>query len=224
MLPEPSDTSAASKPPVARQVIILAHPDPASFNASMARTYAEVAAEAGHEVVLRDLYRIPFDPVLKVHEQPGRDDFKLSADVAEEIELIAGASAYVLVYPIWFGTPPAMMKGYVERVLGAGVSPRAVRERVHTALLGDRRLLSLTSSGNSRAWLEEQGAWTALRNTMDIYLRNAFGARTHDHLHLHSISRGLSPRFVREELRKVRDKAVETCGEIEVETRRRHFA
>jgi len=195
-----------------KHVVVLCHPESDSFNASVARTYCETVQALGQEAILRDLYRLNFDPVLKSHEQPGRTDFELSDDVAEELELLEGVDVFVLVYPIWFGTPPAMMKGYVERVLGAGFSHRAVRARQFHPMLSGNRLLSFTSSGTTRQWLEEQGAWRSLRQLFDGYLAHAFSLEGHEHIHFSAIVDGLKERFVNEHLEEVRQRAREICS------------
>lgn len=195
----------------AKHVVILCHPEEDSFNASVARTYCETVAGIGHEAVLRDLYRIGFDPVLKATEQPGRPDFQLEADVANELDVINGADVFVLVYPIWFGTPPAMMKGYVERVFGSGFSHRAVRARQYHPMLSGSRLLSFTSSGTTQQWLEEQGAWRSLRQLFDQYIAQAFSLDRHEHVHFSAIVEGLKPRFIEENLEQVRQEARKIC-------------
>src|SRR3546814_7749880 len=91
----------------------------------------------------------------------GDPGFQSLPDVAEEVRLISGASVFVLIYPIWFGTPPAMLKGYVERVLGTGFSYRDVSENQEKALLTGAHLLSFTSTGNTKTWLNEQAQWLA---------------------------------------------------------------
>jgi NAD(P)H dehydrogenase (quinone) len=207
-------TSAPKASRQAKHVVILCHPDEDSFNASVARTYCEAVSKIGHEVVLRDLYRIGFDPVLKATEQPGRSDFQLGVDVADELAIIQGADAFVLVYPIWFGTPPAMMKGYVERVLGSGFSHRAVRARQYHPMLSGSRLLSFTSSGTTKQWLEEQGAWRSLRQLFDQYIAQAFSLEKHEHVHFSAIVDGLKPRFIAENLEQVRQEARKICSEL----------
>lgn len=167
-----------SGPP--KHVVILCHPEERSFNASVAQTNCETVREVGHEAVLRDLYRMNFDPVLKATEQPGRSDFELENDIGQELDVIRGADAFVLVYPLWFGTPPAMMKGYVERVLGSGFSHRAVRARQYHPMLSGSRLMSFTSSGTTQQWLEEQGAWRSLRQLFDQYIAHAFSLERHE--------------------------------------------
>lgn len=191
---------------VPKHVVILSHPSSDSFNATVAEEYCAVVREIGQEVILRDLYRMNFDPVLKANEQPGSANYSVSGDVAHELELLAGVSVLVLVYPIWFGTPPAMLKGYVERVLGSGFSHRAVRARAQNRLAGTH-MLSLTSSGTTKQWLEEQGAWMSLRMVFDHYLENAFSLASADHVHFSAVVTGLKDQDVREYLEEVRQAA-----------------
>ena len=205
-----SNTQQAEKAP--KHAVILCHPDVDSFNMAVARRYCDAVKKIGHRVVLRDLYRIGFDPVLKSRERPTSEDFELAPDVAAEIDLISGADVFVLVYPIWFGTPPAMMKGYVERVLGAGFPWGAVRQRLPHPMLADRRLLSFTSSGTSKQWLEEQGAWLSLRKLFDDYLMRAFSLASADHVHFASIVEGMAERVLNEHLQKVEEAARRVCS------------
>jgi NAD(P)H dehydrogenase (quinone) len=125
---------------------------------------------------------------------------------------LQGAAAFVLIYPIWFGTPPAMLKGYVERVLGAGFTHRALRNRQFNPLLSGRRLLSFTSSGTTMQWLEDEGAWMSLRTVFDGYVANAFSLVEHDHIHFPSVIQGLSQWFVNNYLDDVSDAARQICA------------
>lgn len=189
---------------VPKHAVILCHPRRDSFNGSVADAYCAAVKEIGHTVCLRDLYRIGFDPVLKDEEQPGGAEFGPLPDVAEELRLLSGASVFVFVYPIWFGTPPAMMKGYVERVLGSGFSHRDMREQHRSPLLTNAHLLSLTSSGNSKNWLDEQAQWLSLRGVFDHYLRKVFSMASDDHVHFAPINDRATERFVAECLEEVR--------------------
>jgi NAD(P)H dehydrogenase (quinone) len=206
MVPEPEETAMTHDGPP-KHSVILCHPEPDSFNAAVAARYCSVVRAIGHEVVLRDLYGIGFDPVLRGREQPGRSDFLLGDDVADELELLAGTSIFVFVYPVWFGTPPAMLKGYVERVLGAGFSHRAVRERAFHPLADGAHLLSFTSSGATQQWLSEQGALSSLRQVFDHYLKNGFSFASADHVHFSALIEGTGERYVRECLANVEEKA-----------------
>ncbi len=202
----------ALKLPKPRHAVILAHPDEDSFNAAVARTWCETARACGHEAELRDLYRLGFDPVLKPREQPRPDRYAMSNDVAAELAVIASADVFVLVYPVWFGAPPAILKGYVDRVLGAGFDYGSIRERAHHRFMTGKLLVSISTSGNSLQWLDEQGAWISLRSVFGDYLAKAFSMARSEHLHLANIVDNMTERHVQEELYRVTELARAICG------------
>lgn len=212
-----SPTSNASL----RHAVILCHPDPESFNHAIADTYCDTVRKLGHEVILRDLYGMSFDPLLKAHERPTLAGFHISPDVEEEIERLKTCDIVVLVYPIWFGTPPAMLKGYVERVLGAGINPRDVEERAPKSFLAGKRLLSFTTSANSEPWLNEQGQWLSLRYIFDWYLTHAFGMLPDDHVHFANITTGMPKLWADRHLYQVEEQARKTSALIMADRRRR---
>ena len=203
--------NATSEP---KHAVILCHPDPESFNAAVSKTYCEAVRARFHEAIVRDLYGLKFDPVLQASEQPSAIDFVPFADVATELDALGNASVIVLVYPIWFGTPPAMLKGYVDRVLGAGFGHRLMRERGGGSVAAGKHLVSITTSGNSSQWLESQGAMVSLHNVFDNYLANAFSMASHSHLHLSGIVDDLSELHGRRELYRVTEIADATCAKL----------
>jgi putative NADPH-quinone reductase len=102
--------------------IILAHPNPGSFNHAIARTATEVARTAGHAVTLHDLYREQFPPLLSAAEL--QEDAKLEPVVAQRCREIADADGIIVVHPNWWGMPPAILKGWMDRVLRPDVAYR----------------------------------------------------------------------------------------------------
>jgi NAD(P)H dehydrogenase (quinone) len=64
-------------PAAIRHVVLLCHPDKNSFDAAVAAKYCEVVTASGQTTVVRDLYQLNFDPILKLREIPGRDDFAI---------------------------------------------------------------------------------------------------------------------------------------------------
>lgn len=201
----------------ARHVVILAHPDPQSFNAAVAHTYCEAVRECGQEAILRDLYAMKFDPVLKNEERPDRRAFEVAGDVRAELEAIKDCDVVAFIYPIWFGLPPAMMKGYVDRVIGAGVTPHQVQDRAGQGPLTARHMVTITTSGASDAWLDEQGQVESLRELSSRYLLRAFSMKSADYLHIGSIVEGLSQRFVDQHLFDVRERARKVCARLNME-------
>ncbi|ACB76399.1 NAD(P)H-dependent oxidoreductase [Opitutus terrae] len=98
--------------------LILAHPNPASFNHAIATTAATELRRLGHTVVLHDLYAERFDPILPAAEFA--QDAKLPALIAAHCAEIAAADGIIIVHPNWWGQPPAILKGWIDRVLRAG--------------------------------------------------------------------------------------------------------
>ena len=194
--------------------MILCHPDPSSFNHAIAVAYCDAVRAAGQVVVLRDLYAIGFDPVLKAAERPTTVAAAYGQNVLDEVDTISGCDVFVLVYPIWFGTPPAMLKGYVERVFGAGVQPEALQGRVRTDLLGGKRLLSFSTSAASKIWLDEQGQGQGLNSVFDQYIVHAFGMRSQEHRRFAHITQDLRKQFADQYLRDVAVQAQRTCAQI----------
>ena len=197
-----------------KHAVILCHPDPRRFNHAVARAYCDAVRAPGQTVVLRDLYALGFDPVLKSNERPTIDNPIVSRDVTAELDLLAGSDVLVLIYPIWFGSPPAMMKGYIERVLGTGVRPEAIRKQAPTDPLGGKRLLSLTTSATTDIWLNEQGQEQGLRSVLDLYLVHAFGMHSQEHKRFDHITPKLSQRFANQYFLEVVTQAQRTCAQI----------
>ncbi|MFZ5667933.1 MAG: NAD(P)H-dependent oxidoreductase [Pseudomonadota bacterium] len=191
-----------------KHAIIVGHPDPDSFTLSVARAYVAAVERLGHTTRLRDLYRLDFDPRLTLAEC--RDS--PADDALAERRAIADADVFVFIYPFWFNTPPAIVKGYVERVFGAGFGYARQVQGGQGPLLAGRRLLSFTSSGSSRAWLEEQGAWLSLKMLFDDYLARLCGLEVIDHVHFASVTADLEPRWVEENLALVAAKVAALFG------------
>jgi len=103
-----------------RVSVILAHPSRKSFNCAVARACVAALRANGHAVSFHDLYRERFDPVLPAKER--EKDVRLPAAIARHCREIAAAEGLVLVHPNWWGEPPAILKGWVDRVLRPGVA------------------------------------------------------------------------------------------------------
>ena len=103
-------------------LIVLAHPDPASFNHAIARTAAQTLRDAGHRVTLRDLHAEHFDPLLPAGEIPS--SAPLPPDIAAHCRELQQADGILIVHPNWWGQPPAILKGWIDRVIRPGVAYR----------------------------------------------------------------------------------------------------
>jgi putative NADPH-quinone reductase len=108
--------------------IVLAHPSPGSFNHAIAETAAAALRENGHSVHLHDLCAERFDPIL-----PGPEfakDGVAPPGIEEYCQEIVKADGIIVVHPNWWAQPPAILKGWLDRVLRQNVAykfgPRGV--------------------------------------------------------------------------------------------------
>lgn len=198
-------------PPPVSQLVVLAHPNPDSFCASIAERW--LARAHGNRQVsnLRDLYREGFDPILKAHEQPGKSGFSPLPENLAECKRLQRLDVLVFVYPVWFGAPPAMLKGYLERVVGSVVSFAKHAEAVKP--LANVRLVQISTSASSDAWLAEKGIPSALHTIFDRYIAEVFGAKKAYRLHLDSISEGMGQHHAASQLAEVDQLADLVCAE-----------
>ncbi len=169
-----------------KHAVIVAHPNPRSLACAVGMAYAEAVRARGHSVVVRDLYRMDFDPRLKAAEIPKPSGFQVGADVAAEREQLADVDFFAFVYPFWFNAPPAILKGYVDRVfsMGFGYGPGLGGTE---GLLEGKKLISFTSSGAPISWTRETGALQALMSLFDLHLAHMTGLRILDHVHVGGI-------------------------------------
>lgn len=169
-----------------KHAIILAHPRSGSFCATLAKTCADHLRAGGHEVVVRDLYGLDFDPRLKAEELPMANGARPAADIIVERELVADVDSFIFVYPFWFNAPPAILKGYVDRVfsMGFGYAPGLGGTE---SLLDGKTLLSFSTSGAPEDWVKDTGALKALMTVFDLHLAGVCGLRVLDHCHFGSI-------------------------------------
>lgn len=104
-----------------RILLIQAHPRPHSFGAALAERYERAARAAGHELRRVDLHTLRFDPLL--HQ--GYDVVQpLEPDLQALQRDLLWAQHWVIAYPVWWGSVPALLKGLLDRVLLPGFAFR----------------------------------------------------------------------------------------------------
>jgi len=144
-------------------LVIFCHPRTHSYNHALAERVVQVLETLDHTVVFHDLYREHFDPVLEEAELHR----KLSFDpvVLRHIGELERADALVIIHPDWWSQPPALLKGWIERVLQIGVAyefegPEFMKKRQRPLLSEKIALVFATRDGNeqdellSRLWID----------------------------------------------------------------------
>ncbi len=100
--------------------VILGHPYPQSFNSAIAQTVVKKLGENGHSVYFHDLYEEKFNPVIP--------DNELISDISDDNlvrkhqQEIKEADGIIIIHPNWWGQPPAILKGWIDRVLRENVA------------------------------------------------------------------------------------------------------
>ncbi len=129
-------------------LIILGHPDPGSFNHAIAGAVRDDLQQAGHEVVFHDLYAEQFDPILPAGEIPEQGE--IEPLIRAHCDELCAADGVVIVHPNWWGQPPAVLKGWIDRVLRPGRAYRFEEgdsgEGVPVGLLRARAAVVLNTS------------------------------------------------------------------------------
>ena len=162
-----------------RAVVVLAHPDPDSFCHALADRASTALRLAGHDVVLHDLYAEGFRAAMSDAERHAYhgDEPVLDPLVQAHIGDVQGAAALVFVYPTWVSTLPAILKGWLERVMVPGVGFKFnAAGRVVPGLTHVRRIVGISAYGAPRraVWLSNDNG----RRTLIRAMRLSTGLRT----------------------------------------------
>jgi NAD(P)H dehydrogenase (quinone) len=144
-----------------RVLVVHAHPSRTSFSRAVADTAEAALRTGGHDVTVVHLDDEGFRPAMSAEERAAyeTDEPILDAQVAMHADLVAAAEALVFVYPTWWAAPPAVLKGWLERVLVPGVAftfQPGTRE-VRPGLRHVRRLVGITTYGSSRWYVRILG-------------------------------------------------------------------
>jgi NAD(P)H dehydrogenase (quinone) len=151
-----------------RVFIVFAHPEPRSFTGSMKDVAVETLQNAGHEVELSDLHAMGFNPV------PGRHDFAtalsdeffsyeaeqqhahaagaFSPEITQEHLKLIAADLVLFIFPLWWFSMPAIMKGWVDRVFAIGFAYGGGRWYDKGVFRGKRAMLAITTGGSEAAY------------------------------------------------------------------------
>jgi putative NADPH-quinone reductase len=139
-----------------RALVVYCHPKETSFTAAVRDVVLDRLRAAGAEVRLRDLYAEGFDPTLTAHDLDIYEDESLNgAAFAGEIADLRWCDTLIFVYPTWWYGLPAVLKGWLDRVLLPDVAflmPDAANATIRPALGHIVRLGVFTTCGASR-WL-----------------------------------------------------------------------
>ena len=164
-------------------LIVFANPNPNSLTASFTKHITEFATQRGHSVTTRDLYELNFSPIL------GRQDFnklldgQLPADIQVEHEYIKKADLLLYLYPIWWAGPPALFKGYIDRVFIKGFAYQKHADGTFTKGLTDKKAIIINTMGANTDVYEKTGMLKSMNMPIDTGVMDFCGVDVLDHIY-----------------------------------------
>ncbi|MEQ8832033.1 MAG: NAD(P)H-dependent oxidoreductase [Alphaproteobacteria bacterium] len=140
--------------------VVLAHPEPKSFNAHLAALARETLVECGWQVTLTDRYADGFDPCEQAshyrtplnadrfdtqsEQRHASAEGALPPEVTSEIERLSEADLVILQYPMWWHLPPAILKGWMDRVFVYGEVYKSNFRFENGRFVGKKAMISVT--------------------------------------------------------------------------------
>lgn len=131
-----------------RLLVVQAHPAPDSFGAALARAVVEGAGAAGHEVRALDLCAERFDPVMGEAEWRAYDAPPVDPVLRAHGDHLRWAEGLIFVHPTWWMGPPAILKGWLDRVWRPGLAFHVEAGRLRPGLTGIRLIGAVTTTGS----------------------------------------------------------------------------
>ena len=163
-------------------LIVHAHPEPQSFTAALKNLAVEQLTNAGHQVVVSDLYAMNFNPVASAADFNSRknpdylvyaleqrinyENQTIAADIAAEVEKVKAADLIIFSFPLHWFSVPAILKGWIDRVFISGLMYGGKRFYDQGGLKGKKALLSFTLGGRDHMFGD-----TAIHGEIETMLR-----------------------------------------------------
>jgi putative NADPH-quinone reductase len=149
---------------------VVSHPRKDSLTFAVADRFKQGLIDAGHETEILDLHRIGFDPVLREADEPDwtKVEQKFSPEVEKEIARMKKHDALAYIFPLWWYSMPAMLRGYIERVWNYGFAYGGSK-------LHHERVLWLTLAAASAEHLKKRDYDKMIEHYQNVGLANYVG-------------------------------------------------
>ncbi|MDD2635289.1 MAG: NAD(P)H-dependent oxidoreductase [Bacteroidales bacterium] len=169
-----------------KALIIYANYKENSFTGAIKDTVAETFHNNGHEVVIRDLYEIKFNPVLSKKDLESIDNEIFPIDIMNEQKFIQWADLICFVYPIWWSGMPAILKGYIERVFVQGYAFEFDQNKAIPKLT-DKKIIIFNTTGSKNV-LKDKNRIDALNTLTHDCIFGFCGIEVIEHKYITAVS------------------------------------
>lgn len=170
-----------------KPLIIFGHPNNNTFNGDILSTVEDFFANKGVKYKVSNLYEMNFNPVLSLEEYQNRSkatspsdimaekeknfiyyvptECPFPSDVMTEQEKVTWADTLIFIYPVWWNREPAIVKGWIDRVLAQNFAFEETNGDIHGLLSGKRALVICTFAASQDA-VEKSGILEAMHTCM----------------------------------------------------------
>jgi len=150
-----------------RVLVVFAHPKRDSFTGRVLESFVSGVEEAGHDVELADLYGEGFQPLLIPEDYAQWHGRPMPDDVLREQARVDRSDAIALVFPIWWWSMPAILKGWFDRVFSAGWA-YAEEYDPEGSLLRGRKFVLVCPAGSSERQYRKYRYDETFRNLVEV--------------------------------------------------------
>jgi NAD(P)H dehydrogenase (quinone) len=170
-------------------LVVYAHPQRESFNRAVLTAFTKglESMKLSYEVV--DLYAINFQPCLTSQDLAAFQAGNVPEDIRAQQAKVSEADILVFVFPIWWSAPPAILKGWVDRVFSLKFA-YDFTDQGPMGLLKGKKALLLTTSGGDQAFFEGSGIQKAIEATVDLGIFGFTGMESVRHEFFYNVVEG----------------------------------
>lgn len=147
-------------------LIIYGHENPKSFNHALLEVLTGALGET-HQLEVRDLHALHFNPVLTCADMEALEKGTPPADIQTEQDFVRWADVLIFLYPIWWSSMPALIKGYIDRVFSFGFA-YTVDENGPRGLLTGKKVHIINTTGADEETNSEYGVFQSMHNLTDV--------------------------------------------------------
>jgi len=169
-----------------KYLVVYAHPNPKSFNHAILETILGELKKVEKEFKVRDLYKIGFNPVLSTKDLSATEKGAVPKDIKKEQDYISKADTLIFIFPIWWSSMPAILKGYIDRVFSLKFAYDITADGVKGLLQGKKAFL-ISTTGASKEDNEKMNAFKMMNMSMDMAIFQFSGMKVIGHKYFSSV-------------------------------------
>jgi NAD(P)H dehydrogenase (quinone) len=164
-------------------LIVYSHPSKESFNYHILKSLKELLDKNSINYNVRDLYEINFDPILRFDSL--NDSEKES--ILVEQEYIRNSDLIIFIYPCWWGSMPAILKGYIDKVFSYGFAYKQEGEEV-IPLLEDKSTIIISTFGGKENIYKQYSLETSIKKINEAIIFNFCGIKVLEQFFIYQVN------------------------------------